>query len=215
MVNQEEKKEQGKETLGEKIRRIIRENFVLGLVLFGPIFGTIYITIIIFNLIDGILSGFYERVLGFRIPGLGIITLFVLIILTGFFARTYLARFLIQSFESIIMKIPLAKSIYPTIKNIAEILQQSKEKIGRPSVVSIGNNYIAGLEISSHGQTSVFLVPSSPNPTTGFILLVPKSHVKNLNTSMEEFTKFIASLGIYNKNIVKLIEEIKENRKEQ
>jgi uncharacterized membrane protein len=188
---------QKKERFFDKLKTSIKDNFVVGLIFSGPILGTLYILYLLFSFFDKIFGQIYYKILGFNIPGAGLITLFIFIVLLGVFARTYFASIFLSTFERIINKIPLVSSIYSTLKSVGDIFQ-TKRSLGRPVFVYFGQSYIPAFEISSDDKVSSVLIPSTPNPTTGFVFLFPK---KNLiyypNISTEEFMKFYLSLGIY------------------
>jgi uncharacterized membrane protein len=116
--------------------------------------------------------------------------------LLGVFARTYFASIFLSTFERIINKIPLVSSIYSTLKSVGDIVQ-TRRSLGRPVFVYFGQSYMPAFEISSDDKVSSVLIPSTPNPTTGFVFLFPKKNVIYPNISTEEFMKFYLSLGIY------------------
>jgi uncharacterized membrane protein len=188
---------QKKERFFDKLKTSIKDNFVVGLIFSGPILGTLYILYLLFSFFDKIFGQIYYKILGFNIPGAGLITLFIFIVLLGVFARTYFASIFLSTFERIINKIPLVSSIYSTLKSVGDIFQ-TKRSLGKPVFVYFGQSYMPAFEISSDDKVSSVLIPSTPNPTTGFVFLFPK---KNLiyypNISTEEFMKFYLSLGIY------------------
>jgi uncharacterized membrane protein len=187
---------QKKERFFDKLKTSIKDNFVVGLIFSGPILGTLYILYLLFSLFDKIFGQIYYKILGFNIPGAGLITLFIFIVLLGVFARTYFASIFLSTFERIINKIPLVSSIYSTLKSVGDIVQ-TKRSLGRPVFVYFGQSYIPAFEISSDDKVSSVLIPSTPNPTTGFVFLFPKKNVIYPNVSTEEFMKFYLSLGIY------------------
>ena len=187
---------QSKERFFDKLKTSIKDNFVVGLIFSGPILGTLYILYLLFSFFDKIFGQIYYKILGFNIPGAGLITLFILIVLLGVFARTYFASIFLSTFEKIINKIPLVSSIYSTLKSVGDIVQ-TRRSLGRPVFVYFGQSYIPAFEISSDDKVSSVLIPSTPNPTTGFVFLFPKKNVIYPNISTEEFMKFYLSLGIY------------------
>lgn len=199
----------------ERLKKFIKDNIIVGLIFFGPIFGTIYVLIVIFRFIDGILSGVYKQIFGFHVPGLGFISLFFLIVVTGALARTYLATLVLQLFESIISKIPVAKSIYSALKNITEMFQRSDSKLGKPKLLKLGGMYLPGIEVTSDKDFSVFLFPSTPNPTTGFVFIIPKEKLLYLGTSVDDFMKFMVSLGLYSSPLVNALRAMEEKKVEK
>jgi uncharacterized membrane protein len=188
---------QKKERFFDKLKTSIKDNFIVGLIFSGPILGTLYILYLLFSFFDKIFGQIYYKILGFNIPGAGLITLFIFIVLLGVFARTYFASIFLSTFERIINKIPLVSSIYSTLKSVSDIFQ-TRRSLGRPVFVYFGQSYMPAFEISSDDKVSSVLIPSTPNPTTGFVFLFPKKNVIYYpNISTEEFMKFYLSLGIY------------------
>jgi uncharacterized membrane protein len=188
---------QKKERFFDKLKTSIKDNFIVGLIFSGPILGTLYILYLLFSFFDKIFGQIYYKILGFNIPGAGLITLFIFIVLLGVFARTYFASIFLSTFERIIKKIPLVSSIYSTLKSVSDIVQ-TRRSLGRPVFVYFGQSYMPAFEISSDDKVSSVLIPSTPNPTTGFVFLFPKKNVIYYpNISTEEFMKFYLSLGIY------------------
>jgi uncharacterized membrane protein len=188
---------QKKERFFDNLKTSIKDNFVVGLIFSGPILGTLYILYLLFSFFDKIFGQIYSKILGFNIPGAGLITLFVFIVLLGVFARTYFASIFLSTFERIINKIPLVSSIYSTLKSVGDIFQ-TKRSLGKPVFVYFGQSYMPAFELSSDDKVSSVLIPSTPNPTTGFVFLFPKKNVIYYpNISTEEFMKFYLSLGIY------------------
>ncbi len=184
-----------------KFKNFLRENFIIGIIFSGPIFGTIYILFLFFSFLDRSFGGFYDRLIGFHIPGAGLVTMFVAVILVGIFARTYLASFFLQIFERNISKVPLAGTIYSAFKNVADMFQHNKKGFGRPALLILDKAYFLVFEISSDERTSTVLLPSVPNPTTGFVFFVPKSHIFYPKLSADEAMKFIFSFGSYSRPI--------------
>jgi len=180
-----------------KLVAFVRENLVIGLISAGPILGTIYVTFLFLSFLDNIFGGFYQKLIGIKIPGIGVITGFVLILLIGLFARTYLAKVAFGAFESSIARIPLVKTVYSAFKNVADMFQKGKGGFGRPVIIILEKMFIVGFEMNKENGNSYVLVPSVPNPTTGFIFIVPEKNVFYLSASSDEVLKFILSLGSY------------------
>jgi|GEM_PF-909771 Uncharacterized conserved protein len=187
---------QNKEGFFGRLKTSIKDNFIVGLIFSGPILGTLYILFLLFSFFDRIFGQIYYKILGFNIPGAGLITLFVFIVLLGVFARTYFANFFLGAFERVVKKIPLVSSIYSTLKSVSDIFQK-KRSLGRPVFVFFGQGYIPAFEISSDDKIASVIIPSTPNPTTGFVFLFPKKNLIYANISAEEFMKFFLSLGMY------------------
>jgi uncharacterized membrane protein len=196
----------------EKLKKFVKDNFIFGLISVGPIFGTIYILYLLFSFLDRIFGQIYQNIFGFPVPGAGLITLFVFVILTGAVARTYIVNNLISTFERSITKIPVAGMVYSAFKSLVDMAQKSKSELGKPVMVDIGGMYIPGFEVISDGKTSNILLASS---FAGFIFVVPKEKVINLpGWKPDDMLKFILSLGSYHiSDVSRILERFRPEAK--
>ena len=190
----------------------IRTYFLAGLLVLIPLVLTVFIIWKLFIAIDGLLSGFINTMLErIGIPvtsiGLGFISVVLLIFLTGMIAKNYFGRKVIRIGEDIVTKIPLMNRIYLAIKQISNAFFSEKREVlkkavlieyPRKGIYSIGffTQDTKG-EVQDRLQqdvVSIFL-PTTPNPTSGFLLFVPKSEVAELNMTIEEALKLVISGG--------------------
>jgi uncharacterized membrane protein len=194
----------------------IRKTFIAGLLTLAPITLTIYLFYLLFKLVDGILRSNVSQFLINRfgldffkspVPGLGLITLLLLIFLTGSIARNYIGKKLFSLGDYIVTRIPLINRIYIAIREISEAVLSEKREVFKKAVLieypKKGLYSIAFFTQDTKGpirQTikqdivSVFL-PTAPNPTSGFLLFVPKKHVIDLEMSVEDAMKLVLSAG--------------------
>ncbi len=199
-------------TLGKKIQGY----FFTGLLVLTPLVLTGYIVWKLFIGIDGILNQKATQLLnqGLRldpefhsIPGLGLLALALAIIFVGFIARNYFGRKLLKLSDRFLGRIPVVRHIYSTFQQISEaFLADHSETFKRPilfeyprrGIYSIGfiTQDTRGLVQQNLDDDvySVFL-PTTPNPTSGFLLFVPKKDVTLLSVSVEEALKLIISGG--------------------
>ena len=218
----------------QKISKRIQRHFITGLVVLTPIALSIYIFWKIFVIFDNWMAGFLEfffvRILGienyyYRIPGLGILVMILLIILVGILTRLYVGRKLIDLGNWIVGKIPFFNTIYLTLKQITEALFSDKGEVFRKAVLleypRKGIYSIAFMTQDTRGEVqnrieddliSVFL-PTTPNPTSGFLLFVPKKDVTELDMPIEEALKLVISGGAVNPDLTKAV-VVKEEEKE-
>lgn len=198
--------------------RRIRLNFLTGLLVLLPLYLTGLILVKLFLIIDGILNRLVTRavVAALKLPisdnqvfyGLGIVTLFFLIIAAGSLARNFLGKKILAEFNRKIDKIPIIKSIYKTLRQIIEaLLSTNREAFQKPVLIEYPRQglYSVAFQTQASGgplqenigeeSITVFL-PSTPNPTTGFVLIVPKSQVHDINMSTEDAMKLIISGGV-------------------
>jgi uncharacterized membrane protein len=194
----------------------IRAHFLTGLLVLVPVVLTGYIIWNLFLALDGILGDFtrdwlFDRI-GIelddrRIPGLGFITLTALIILTGMLTRNYFGKKLVALGEQVVDRIPLINRVYGAIKQISEAFLSTKREVFKKAVLfeyprkgiySIGfytqDTRGTVQDALENDVVSVFL-PTTPNPTSGFLLFIPKSEVIELDLSIEEALKLIISGG--------------------
>ena len=147
---------------------------------------------------------------GFNIPGLGIIAAIVVLFLTGVFAANVLGRQILAAWDSLLGRIPVVKSIYSSVKKVSEsLLSDSSRSFRTPVLVPFPQPNIWTIAfVSGHipdklkgslphddDYLSVY-VPTTPNPTGGYYIMVKKSDVRELDMSVDEALKYVISLGM-------------------
>ena len=195
----------------EKKRSIlsrIRNYFIAGIVGLIPIGITLYLTIFLISVSSKILPKEINpnNYLPYSIPGVEIITSVILITLIGWLSLSFLGRRLLNLFNRILKQIPILRTIYSAIGQMTETFtKQDKQKKNvvlveypRKGCWAVGfatkENYGEIKEKSKKELISVF-VPTTPNPTSGFLLLFPKDEIIYLDLTFEEASKFIVSAG--------------------
>jgi uncharacterized membrane protein len=146
--------------------------------------------------------------LGFNIPGLGIVLAFVVLLGTGLFAANFLGRRLVDYWESLLRRIPLVRTVYSAAKSFAEvILTDSTESFKKVMLIEYPRRGLYSLcfqtstdlgEVQHRtGEPVVCVfVPTTPNPTSGVMIMVPKNDVIVLDMEVEEAVKMVVSLGV-------------------
>ncbi len=199
-------------TIGKRIRGY----FFAGLLVIIPLALTVYVVWQLFINLDGLLNQYVSqgiyRALGLQgrdyyIPGLGLLALIVLILVVGFVARNYFGRKLIFVGDLILNRIPVVRHIYGTFQQISQAFLADHSEVFKKAVLfeyprkgiySIGfmtqDTKGAVQENLDENVVSVFL-PTTPNPTSGYLLFVPKKDIKLLNISVEEALKLVISGG--------------------
>lgn len=196
----------------------LRKIFITGLLILIPIAATVIILVFLFNLFDGWLSpagGRILRAFGLNlpldlqhIPGFGIVATVVLIFLVGLFGSNYLGRQVLQFGDRLIKRVPLVNSIYIAIRQVVSsfsitganafktvVLFEYPRK-GLWAIGFITSPSLASAEkITKQKLMNVFL-PTTPNPTSGFLLLVPEKDLHVLPISAENGLKIIATVGL-------------------
>jgi uncharacterized membrane protein len=149
-----------------------------------------------------------ENLVGFRIPGLGVILTFALLFTTGALALNFFGKQLIEGWERLLSRIPLVSWVYGGVKQVAETLLSPKAEAfrkvllleyPRKGIWSLGFQTAAALdEVQARTEKEVIcvFVPTTPNPTSGFIMLVPKEDVIELDMSVDEALRMVISLGV-------------------
>ncbi len=191
----------------------LRKYIIAGLLVWLPFAATVVIVKLVVDLLDKIILWLPpdwqpETVLGFSIPGFGIILAISILLLTGMLAANLFGRRLVEFWEAVLNRIPLVRSIYNSVKQISSTILDSSGKSFRKVVMlqyprkgvwSIGflTNEAVGTEIEGLDDDLVgVFVPTTPNPTSGFIVMVPREDVTELDMSVEEGFKFIISMGV-------------------
>lgn len=196
----------------KKFRVKLYKYLVAGLAVTLPIAITCYILFIFFRFADGLLGKFLNKflkdMLGYPIPGIGIFTSLILVLLVGIIATNFLGKRMFPLFEGWFSKLPFVNAVYPSAKQMIDFLF-SKEKIAfkkvvmieypRKGVYSMGFVTNEGMEEIDRKalkeMVSVFIA-STPSPFTGYFLFVPKEEVIFLDMTVEEAVKLIVSAGI-------------------
>lgn len=187
---------------------LIRTTFGRGLVLIIPIVITVWVLNLLFNAVDGIISPVFVQTLGRHIPGLGFISMIVLILIVGVVSRNLIGRGLMKFVETIIGKLPLARVIYGAVKDLTTSFSPSSKgrsfrdvvlvEYPRKGLATIGfatNNFTIEGGLPSREMVSVY-IPNPPNPTSGILILVPRESLQILDISVEQGLKLVLSGGI-------------------
>jgi uncharacterized membrane protein len=195
----------------------IKKLSLTGLFILIPIFVTIYIATGMINFIDSIVDILPKKFspdtyLPFHIPGLGIIYTLILALITGLLVRNYIGKKALSYWEMIVAKIPLVRVLYSALRQVSEAIfvkgdTQFKKvaliEYPRRGIYSLG--FITGrvshkLSANTHPQMIGVFVPTTPNPTSGFYLIVPEEDIINVDVSVEDAFKLILSGGMVHPN---------------
>lgn len=198
----------------------IRNNFLTGLIVVAPIGITLYLTWTVVDYVDEVVlpqvlplvpEAYHpDNLLPFSLPGLGLVVFILFLIFIGGLAKNFFGREIIRIGERWVDRMPIVRSVYNALKQIAEtIFAESAASFEKACLVEYprrGIWAIAFISTDTKGEVrrraadgaemlSVFL-PTTPNPTSGFLLFVPKKDVKILDMSVEEAAKLIISAGL-------------------
>lgn len=200
----------------ESLRRKLRNSFVAGLLVLIPLAATIYVLYQLFITLDGLLGDAVNRLLAeafgygdvpVRVPGLGLIALLLIILATGAVARNYLGRKVLEIGDRLITRVPLVNRIYMTVQQISRAFFAERREFFKRAVLieypRKGCYCIAFYTQDTRGEiqdkiesdlVGVF-VPTTPNPTSGFLLFLPRAEVIELEMPIEEALKLVISGG--------------------
>lgn len=190
-----------------------RRYLVAGLLVWVPLGVTLFLLKVLVDLMDQtllLLPPPYrpDALFGFHIPGLGILLSLAVLLVTGILAANLVGRQLVHLWESILQRIPFVRSIYSAAKNFAEIVltdaNQSFNKVllieyprkGLYSLCFQTSTYLGEVQARTGEDVICVFVPTTPNPTSGLILMVPKSDVIELEMDVEDALKMVVSLGV-------------------
>jgi len=186
----------------------LRNYFITGAIVLVPIGITVYLTLFIIKILSSFLPKTFNpnSYLSFDIVGVEILITVVLITIIGWLSLSYLGKKFLEIFNSILKKIPILRTIYSAVGQLTESFTQSEE--AKKSVVVIEyprkGIWVVGFatkenkgEISKKTNKELvnIFVPTTPNPTSGFLLMVPKQDIIYLDMTFEEASRFIVSAG--------------------
>ena len=195
----------------------LRKYIVAGLLVWLPLAVTYLLLNAAVNIMDGLLDRMVrilppqyrpEELFGIDIPGLGVVFTFLLLLITGVLAANFVGRAFVGGWESLLDRIPFVRSIYSAAKNFAEIVfSDSSNAFKNVLLVEYPRKGIYSLAFQTstdlgevQGRTGEEVVgcfvPTTPNPTSGFIIIVPKRDVHVLDMEVDEALKMIISLGV-------------------
>jgi len=195
----------------QKRRRVIsrlRNNFIAGVVVLIPIGITVYLTLFIIKISSKILPKELNpnHYLPYDIPGVEIIISIILITFIGWLSLSIIGKKLLEIFNNILKRIPILRTIYSAFEQMLDMFTKSNKKSKNVVLVEYPRkgSWAVGFatkenksEISHKSKQNLVnvFVPTTPNPTSGFLLMFPKEEVIYLDMSFEEASRFIVSAG--------------------
>lgn len=199
-------------TMGPVAR--LRNYFLTGVLVTAPLVITFYAAYVVVSFIDNTVTGLLpdtynpNTYLPFSVPGVGLVVLFTTLVIIGFLTANFLGRLLLKWGEAVLDRMPVIRNVYGAIKQILQTIMQSKSSAFREVVMleyprqglwSIG--FVSGTtkgevqNLTADEMVNVF-VPTTPNPTSGFLLFVPRKDLRTLHMTVEEGIKMVVSGGI-------------------
>ena len=187
----------------KKLRTII----VAGLLVWVPLGATIFVLKLLIDLFGNLDTSMSDQ-LGFTIPGIGILLALLVLLGTGLIAANYFGKRFVNFWESFLERIPLVRNIYSAVKRFVEIiLSDSTQSFSRVLLIEYPRKGLYSLSFQTSqnlgeiqqrtGEDVVCVfVPTTPNPTSGLILMVPENDVIELDMNVEDALKMVISLGV-------------------
>ena len=197
----------------KNIRTRLKRYLIAGILIWVPAGVTYLILRLIIDLMDRILLVLPEAyrpetLVGFRIPGLGIVLTLSLLVVTGFLAANFVGRLLVARWESLVARIPLVSPIYTGAKKVSETLLSDQGQAFRKvllveyprrgiwSLAFLTANQLGEVQAKTGKELACVFVPTTPNPTSGFLILAPRDEIIMLDMSVDEAFRMIVSLGV-------------------
>jgi uncharacterized membrane protein len=191
----------------------MRKYFITGLLILVPLAITLWVLNLIIGTMDQSLlllpvAWRPETLIGFSIPGLGSILTLLIIFLTGLATRNFIGRQVVSLWEAVLKRIPVVSSIYSSVKQVSDTLFSSSGNAFRKAVLvqyprqgSWTIAFVTGVpggDVRNHlkGDYVSIYVPTTPNPTSGFFLMVPRAETIELAMNVDEALKYIVSMGV-------------------
>lgn len=193
----------------------MRGNFLAGIVLVGPVALTIYLAWTAITLIDDTIVPWVPRIynpatyLDANIPGFGVVVFLLFTTFVGWLTKNFFGRQIVRWGEGWVARMPVIRSVYNALKQISEtILSQSQSSFKKACLIEYPRKGLWAIafvstdtkgeipgKAAAGGMQSVFL-PTTPNPTSGFLLFVPNADVVELDMTVEEAAKLVISAGL-------------------
>ncbi|HZX27013.1 MAG TPA: DUF502 domain-containing protein [Telluria sp.] len=191
----------------------MRKYFITGLLILVPLALTAWVLNIIIGTLDQSLLFVPERwqprnLFGFEIPGLGAILTLAIVFVTGLLTNNLVGNYFVRQWEKLLTRIPVVSSLYGSIKQVSDTLFSSSGNAFRKAVLvpyphehSRTIAFLTGVpggDAKNHlpGEWVSVYVPTTPNPTSGFFLMMEKSRVVELDMSVDTALKYIVSMGV-------------------
>lgn len=191
----------------------IRKYFITGLLILVPLAITAWVLNIIIGTLDQSLLFVPERwqprtLVGFDIPGFGAILTILIVFVVGLLANNLIGNYVLRLWEKLLHRIPVVSSLYGSVKQVSDTLFSSSGNAFRKAVLipyPHANSYTIGFltgapggDVKNHlvGDYVSVYVPTTPNPTSGFFLMMARENVVELDMTVDAALKYIVSMGV-------------------
>ena len=190
---------------------MLKKTFFTGLLILVPLGITVWVLNLVVTTLDQtllLLPPSVRTQAPFNIPGMGVLLTLLIILAVGILARNFIGRRLVLWWEALLARIPVVSAIYSSVKQVSDtLLSPSGQAFRKPVLVEFprAGSWSVGFVVGSPGEAlqgpltgefaSVY-VPTAPNPTSGYVLIVPVDQVLDLDISVDEALKFVVSMGV-------------------
>jgi uncharacterized membrane protein len=199
----------------------VKKYIVAGLLVWLPLAVTVWVLAWIASVLNGVFEVLLQAAIAVspaaarspleqlgNIPGLGVLLLLLTLLLTGMFVANFVGQWWLRQWDALMSRIPIVKSIYNSVKQVSDTLFSSNGQAFREAVLvqypHAGSWTIAFVTGKPSGEVAHQLpddclslyVPTTPNPTSGFLLMAPRAEVRPLAMSVDEALKYIISMGV-------------------
>jgi uncharacterized membrane protein len=191
----------------------MRKYFITGLLILVPLAITAWVLNLVISTMDQSLLFVPERwqprtLIGFDIPGLGTLLTVLIVFLTGLLTNNLVGNYVVKLWEKLLTRIPVVSSLYSSVKQVSDTLFSSSGNAFRKAVLipyPHQNSYTIafltgtpGGDVKNHlvGDFVSVYVPTTPNPTSGFFLMMARENVVELDMSVDAALKYIVSMGV-------------------
>ncbi|RMF86711.1 MAG: DUF502 domain-containing protein [Nitrospirae bacterium] len=190
------------------LRRQLRATFLTGLAVLVPLLVTFFVLKAVVGGLDRVVGGLPARYLGVRVPGLGVVLLLLLVLAVGALSRNFLGRRLVAWWEGLLANIPVVRPVYKGAREVvravvgsgaqqfSRVVLVEYPKAGSWAVAFVTGSARGALAAPLTGPHLTVFLPTTPNPTSGFLLVVPEAAVRPLELSVEEAMKVVISAGL-------------------
>ncbi len=194
----------------------LRGNFLAGLAVIAPGVLTLWLVWNVITWIDGLVLNFVPRrfhpqvFIGWDVPGVGVVVFLIFTLVMGYFTKGLIGRTLVNWGERIVETMPVIRSIYNAAKQIAEtviarktpsferacLVQYPRKGIWAMAFISTQTRGEIGEHLAEQGELVSIFLPTTPNPTSGFLLFVPRADIIELDMQIEDAAKLVISAGL-------------------
>lgn len=190
---------------------IVKKYFITGLLILVPLVATLWVLQLVVGTMDQVIRLFpveWRQHAPLNIPGIGVVLTVAIVLAVGLATHNFVGRKLVAIWERILQKIPFVRSVYSSVKQVSDTVlspngqafrQAVLIEFPRPECWTIG--FVVGspgpeVEMLLRNGPQTIFVPTAPNPTSGYLIMLPPAQIHGLDMSVDEALKFIISLGV-------------------